>query len=111
MKIVNIFFKKMDFSDVSLTLRIIEIIDRFSTLKQNLKDEFIVFLNYELRGIDDEFSIIIDNVIFLLEMYPKSLNRNQVEVRLNNLINKDISRENLDLVLKCFIDYFDDYYT
>lgn len=101
----------MDLSDISLSLRIIEIIERYSSLKQSLKDEFIMFLNHEFRGFDDEFSIIIDNVIFMLEMYPKKLNKTQLEDNLNNLIKKDITKENLEMVLSSIIDYFDNYYT
>ncbi len=101
----------LSFENLSLSLRVIEIIDRYSSLKQKLKDEFIMFLNHEFRGFDDEFSIIIDNIIMLLTSFPKSIDKNQLENKLNNLITKDISRENLELVLKSIIDYFDNYYT
>lgn len=98
----------MDLSSLNLSIKIIELSEKFSSLSKPLKDEYLMFLNEEFRAFDDEFSIIVDHILYLLE---SNQDKTHLENYLHNLMNHGISQDHFEMILDSFILYFDEYYT
>jgi hypothetical protein len=108
------------FEELNLSLKIIDLLDKFSILELSKKDEFLTFLKWEFSPIEDEYSQVIDKVLEILYYFGVKLNLNlqipkykeKLEFELNNIIfdlNTDFSK--LDTIVQACIEYFDDYYS
>lgn len=96
----------MDFTDLSLSLTILDLVEKYHSLNSHLKEEFTTFLKQEYYAMDDEYSVIFENIFFYLE---KRMKKDELDYHLNNLISF-VDKDKLEMCIQSCIHYFEDYY-
>ena len=101
--------------DISLSIYVIDFVNKFISLDSNQQYHFIFLLKREYDAFDDEYLIIFDKLIKYLEnsfdlSYHKK--KEYLEYKLYKLIdNIDIDNYKIQLLIKSSIDYYSFIYT
>jgi len=98
--------------DISLSIYVIDFVNKFISLDSNQQCHFIFLLKREYDAFDDEYLIIFDKLIKYLEnslTFNLSLNKKKeyLEYKLYKLIdNIQIDNYKIELLIKSSIDYY-----
>lgn len=90
-------------SSFSLSLYIIELSEKISALDDKRRKEYLEYIQYEFFAMDDEFSIIFETIIQIL-----NCEKEKIEIFLNNLSENGADLFKLELCVKACLDYLED---
>lgn len=96
-----------DIIELRIGITVIEFINKYSTLKYDERKIFVTYLKNELSAFDDNFSFIFDNLMSIFE-YEKNIDN--IENVISNFIDVyKLNKTNVELCIKCCLDYLNDY--
>lgn len=96
-----------DIIELRIGITVIEFINKYSTLNYNERKIFVGYLKGELTAFDDNFSFIFDNLMSIFE-YEKNIDN--IETVISNFIEVyKLDKTNVELCIKCCLDYLNDY--